>query len=83
MIANTTHRCHTHKYDAQDTSGVIGANYDRFIFGLIFLISVFYNVLKFPYESLIRASGNFRTARKLSVIELLINLVLTISLVSL
>lgn len=65
------------------TSGVIGANYDRFIFGLIFLISVFYNVLKFPYESLIRASGNFRTARKLSVIEVLINLVLTISLVSL
>jgi len=62
------------------TLGIKDANYIRPAFAAVFCLAQFFYSLRFPYHTMVIAAGHFKQTQLSSIVEMLINLVLTIAL---
>lgn len=62
--------------------GVSDANYIQYSFGGVLVMSEFIWAIRQPYNELIKAAGHFKQTRKGSWVEALLNIILSILLVS-
>ena len=63
------------------TNGITDANYIRPIFSYIMVIAIFILVIRQPYNDLVKASGHFKQTKIGAIVETLINIIVSISLV--
>ena len=64
------------------TKGIKDANYMRYTFGYLIVISEFIWAIRLPYSSLTFAAGHFKETRAGAWVEAIVNIVLSIILVS-
>lgn len=62
------------------TASVTDANYYQPLFALLMVIAVMLNCLRIPYQSLTEAAGHFKQTRNGAILEVIINLVVSIVL---
>lgn len=63
------------------TSGISDANYQRFWFGVIITLAALFNCYRIPYQTVVYAAGHFKQTRNGSIIEVILNIVISIVLV--
>ena len=63
------------------TKGVDDANYIRYAFGYLLVISEYIWAIRLPYSSITLAAGHFKETRKGAWIEAIINIVISVALV--
>lgn len=64
------------------TKGIIDANYIRPLFGFLITISEFMWAIRLPYNSITLAAGHFKETRKGAWVEAIINIIISVILVS-
>lgn len=64
------------------TQGIKDANYIRYAFGYLIVISEYIWAIRLPYSSIILAAGHFKETRKGACVEALSNIIISIILVS-
>ena len=63
------------------TKGITDANYVRYVFGYLIVISEYIWAIRLPYSSVVLAAGHFKETRKGAWIEALSNIIISILLV--
>ena len=63
------------------TNGITDANYIRPVFSYVMVIAVFIWAIRQPYNDLVKASGHFKQTKIGAIVEALINIIVSISLV--
>ena len=63
------------------TNGITDANYIRYTFGYLLVISEFIWAIRLPYSSIILSAGHFKETRKGAWIECLSNIIISLILV--
>ena len=63
------------------TKGVTDANYIRYAFGALIVISEYIWAIRLPYSSLVLAAGHFKETRKGAWVECISNIVISVLLV--
>ena len=61
--------------------GISDVNYLRLGFGYVITLAAMFNCYRIPYQTIVYASGKFRDTRNGSIIEALINIILSVILV--
>jgi len=64
------------------TSGVYDVNYYRPVFGYLVCVSLFIQVLRTPYESVVYAAGHFKQTRNGAIVEAVIQVAISITLIN-
>ena len=63
------------------TRGITDANYIRYLFGYLLVISEYIWAIRLPYSSITLAAGHFKETRKGAWLEAIVNIALSIALV--
>lgn len=63
------------------TTGVHDANYCHPLFGWLMSISQFFACIRIPFQTMVETAGRFRETRNGAILEALINIIISISLV--
>lgn len=63
------------------TSGIDDLNYVQPLFGYLMVLAQFNFVIRYPYSTLVYAKGHFKETRNFSIVEPIVNLVISIVLV--
>lgn len=65
------------------TKGVTDADYSRYAFGYLLIITEAVHLLRQPYHSIIEAAGHYKQTKKIAMIQALLNLGTSIILINL
>lgn len=63
------------------TSGVEDVEYERTAFAIISTIAAYFSCVRLPYTNVVQAAGHFRQTRNGAILEAVINIVVSVSLV--
>ncbi len=63
------------------TRNVNDTNYNHRMFAIILLLAYFFMILRIPYTTIIAAAGQFRETQMYAIIEVCINIIMSVSLV--
>ena len=59
------------------TRGVNDANYNNKLFAMLMIWAYFIMIIRIPYTTIVNAAGHFKQTQKYSIIEVLINVVIS------
>lgn len=63
------------------TKGVNDADYNQKLFGILITIAYFIMIIRIPYTTIVNSAGHFRETQKYSIVEVILNLMLSFILV--
>lgn len=77
----TSGACLINRFVRVYTLGINDANYNQPMFGVILMLAIFISSVRDPYINIANAAGHFKKIARYSYFEVLINIVVSISLV--